>query len=252
MEADFDPTRGLAPGSQLMTPVLAAIRDPLAGSSWSRPETVAGFAAAPPNASLMRVAASEYARRPGGRVMDIGCGAGRNAIPLAIAGWDVLGVDLSLPMLESAAARRSRADGTGRLRLALAPMDSLPVRDRSCDLLVAHGIWNLARSSQLFRRAVREAARVANPGAALFVFTFSRHTFGAHIAPIAGESFVFTEFSGEPQCFLTKEQLTSELAAAGFVRDPSLEFRELNRPVPGELRMGRGPVVYEALFRYSG
>jgi ubiquinone/menaquinone biosynthesis C-methylase UbiE len=53
-------------------------------------------------------------------------------------------------------------------------MDRLPLGDASIDLVVAHGIWNLARSAAEFRRAIAEAARVARPDAGLFVFTFSR------------------------------------------------------------------------------
>jgi hypothetical protein len=127
-------------------------------------------------------------------------------------------------------------------------MDSLPIRDRSCDLVIAHGIWNLAPSSAVFRRAVREAARVAAAGAALFVFTFSRNTLPPHVLPVPGEPFVFTEFSGEPQCFVTADQLLSELASAGFEPHPAVPRRELNRPECGELRCG-APVIYEAAFR---
>ena len=127
-------------------------------------------------------------------------------------------------------------------------MDALPVRDGSCDLVIAHGIWNLARSAADFRRAVREAARVAKTGAGLFVFTFSRHTLPPDAEPVVGEAFVFTQFSGEPQCFLTEEQLVSELSAAGFVSEPSVPLSEYNRPRPGTLG-GGAPVIYEAAFR---
>ena len=92
-------------------------------------------------------------------------------------------------------------------------MDQLPMASESFDFIVAHGNWNLARSSSEFRAAIREAARVARPGCALFVFTFSRHTLPPEALPIANESFVFTQFSGQPQCFLTEEQLVTELAA---------------------------------------
>lgn len=226
-----------------------AITDPLAASRWSRPETVAGFTAAGPNPELMRLAAREPGRA-GGRALDLGCGAGRNAVPLAAAGWDVVGVDLSWPMLQAAHARARQEGVQDRLRLLLAPMHRLPVRDRSCDLLVAHGIWNLARTAAEFRRGVREAARVAAPGAALFVFTFSRHTFPPDTAPVPGEPFVFTQFSGEAECFLTEEQLVSELGAAGFVPDPAVPIRELNLPRPGTVRSGGPPVIYEAAFRH--
>lgn len=183
-------------------------------------------------------------------MLDIGCGAGRNAIPLAAQGWQVLGLDTSLPMLLAAREQVRRGhDGGVRLLLALAPMHRLPVADRSCDVIVAHGIWNLARSGTEFRQAVREAARVAAPGAAVFVFTFSRHTLPPDAEPVDGESFVFTQFSGEPQCFLTEQQLVTELMAEGFAVDEATPLRELNRPAPGSLPTRRAPVIYEAVFR---
>lgn len=222
-------------------------RDPLAGSPWSDPRTVQGFVQSPPNESLMAVAAAAF--RPSARLVDIGCGAGRNAMPLARLGWHVTGTDLSSAMLAAAAARL-RADAvSGRCALVLAGMEALPFAAGSFDFVVAHGIWNLARSGRQFRHAVLEAARVARPGAPLFVFTFSRHTLAPAAEPIAGESFVYTQFSGEPQVFLTAEQLVAEMAGAGFVADPAYPLRELNRP-QGALRTG-GPVIYEGVFRYQ-
>jgi SAM-dependent methyltransferase len=223
--------------------------DPLAGSQWSTPSTVAGFAQSAPNAVLMTFAKEELWRVRSGRALDLGCGAGRNAVPLAHLGWSVVGIDLSWPML-GAAATRSREDRLdNRLHLVLAPMESLPARDRSFDLVIAHGIWNLAHSGAQFRRALCEAARVAKPGAGLFVFTFSRNTLPQQTEPVSGESFVFTQFSGEPQCFLTEAQLSAELGRVGFAPDPSVPLREYNRPQPGALMTGTLPVIYEAAFR---
>jgi SAM-dependent methyltransferase len=226
------------------------VRDRTGESPWSRPETVAGFVTSPPNAALIQFAEPELSRARRRRLLDIGCGAGRNAIPLAAQGWHVLGLDMSMPMLRAAGSRvRGDRDSGARLRLAFAPMDSLPVADRSCDFIVAHGIWNLARRGAEFRHAVREAARVAAAGAPLFVFTFSRHTLPPDAEPVVGESFVFTQFSGEPQCFLTAEQLVTELTAAGFVPDEAIPLRELNRPAPGALPTRSAPVIHEGVFR---
>lgn len=225
--------------------------DPREGSPWSTPETVAGFAQSLPNAVLMRFAEDELRRFGSARALDLGCGAGRNAVPLARMGWNVLGIDLSWPMLH-AAARRAREDRLDdRLSLALAPMDAIPARDRCFDLIIAHGIWNLAHSGAEFRRALGEAARVARPGAGLFVFTFSRNTFPPETEPVQGESFVFTQFSGQPQCFLTEAQLVSELRAVGFGLEPRVQIQEYNRPRPGTLQSGTPPVIYEAAFRYE-
>lgn len=226
------------------------MKDPLAGSAWSAPATVAGFARSSPNEVLAAFAREERGRLGRGRALDLGCGAGRNAVPLARDGWDVLAIDLSWPMLRSAAERAAAEGVRGRVAVALAPMDRIPAPARAFDLVVAHGIWNLARSAQEFREAVSEAARVARPGAALFVFTFSRHTLPEEASPVRGEPFVFTEFSGQPQCFLTAEQLVAEMGGAGFVPDGAVPLTEHNRPAPG-LSCRGGPVIYEAAFRRS-
>ena len=211
---------------------------------------VAGFAQSPPNETLIRFAAAERGRAGGARALDIGCGAARNAVPLARAGWDVVGVDLVAPMLAAAVERaRDVLDG-GRVLFAQATMHELPVADGSIDLIVAHGVWNLATTDAEFRTAVREAARVAKPGAALFVFTFSRHTIAPGAPSHGTESFIFTQFSGQPQCFLTAEQLVEELSAAGFAPDAAVPMTEHNMPKPGAFRAPGPPVIYEAAFRF--
>jgi SAM-dependent methyltransferase len=219
-----------------------------AAKAWEAPATVEGFVRSPANQTLLQYAARLRNHNAVIRVLDIGCGAGRNAVPLARDGFYVTGTDLSWPMIQAAAAR----DAAGRLQLAVAPMDALPVMDGSSELIIAHGIWNLARSGAEFRRAVREAARAAAPGARLFVFTFSRHTLPPEEQPVAGETFVFTRFSGEPQVFLTSDQLLDELRDAGFEPDPALPLRELNARPPGQIRLGGPPVIYEGGFRFSG
>jgi SAM-dependent methyltransferase len=222
--------------------------DPLAGSSWSAPGTVAGFSQSLPNDTLIHFAAQVLRQQGARRALDIGAGAARNTVPLAELGWQVLATDLSWPMVVAGAARARDANVGDRVQFALAPMNRLPAASNSVDLVVAHGIWNLARSGTEFRSAVREAARAAKKGAALFVFTFSRNTLPDAAEPVLGEDFVFTQFSGQPQCFLTEEQLIAELGAEGFELDARVPLREHNRPKPGALRGPMGPVIYEAAF----
>lgn len=215
-------------------------------SRWGDPDTVAGFSRSEPNATLMRFVESEMGRKPRTAVLDLGCGAGRNAVPIAALGCSVLGTDVEWPMLE-AAARRAQAHGVAsRTQWALAPMDRLPTPDHAFDVIVAHGIWNLARSATEFRQGVAESARAGRPGAGLFVFTFSRHTLAPDAEPVPGEPFVFTQFCGEPQCFLTEVELLAEMASAGF--EPLGPIAEHNRPRLGQLSRG-GPVIYEGTFR---
>ncbi len=201
---------------------------------------------------LLRYVREECRRHPRLRILDLGCGAARNAARMAALGATVLGLDLAAPMLEAARRRIATEGVAGRVALARAAMDRLPLAAGAFDLVVAHGIWNLARSAAEFRRAVAEAARVARPGAGLFVFTFSRATLAEDASPAPGEPFVFTQFAGEPQCFLTEQQLVEELRRVGFDKDPPGRLTEYNRPPAGRRLVPTGPVVYEGTFRRIG
>ena len=222
--------------------------DPLAGTPWSAPNTVAGFVKGEPNQTLMSYAAQVLAR--GGRVaLDIGCGAARNTMPLALQGWAAIGTDLSSAMLGAARTRIASHEGAARAVCLQAPMEHLPIRSQAVDLVVAHGIWNLATSDAQFRAAVAEAARVTRPGGSLFVFTFSRHTLPEDATPVDGEALTFTQFSGHPQIFVDADSLRGELARAGFAPDPSLPLIEHNAPTARTLHVaGGGPVIYEGGF----
>ncbi len=224
---------------------------------WDEPGTVASFASGAPNRALLEFA-STYGgsgRRP--RCLDLGCGAARNALPLARLGFDVVGIDLS-PLMLAAAQRRLAIGATpeelaasGRVNLLRAAMAPLPFRDASFDFVVAHGIWNLARSAVEFRAAVLEAGRVARPGAGLFVFTFSRTTLAAAVQGddhAHGDPLADSSWNGEPCCFVSAAQLVAELARGGFTPVTGAPIEELNVPLPGELRAPRAPVIWQARF----
>ncbi len=211
---------------------------------------VAGFAASAPNATLLALAGDIRRDLARPRALDIGCGAGRHAIPLAQSGWDVVAVDRSMAMLLAAHPRAAREQVAARTQFVQAEMHRLPAADRRFDLLIAHGIWNLAQAAAEFRQGLEEAARAAAPRARLFIFTFSRTTLPPGAEPVPGEPYVFTGFAGRPQTFLTEGQLLDELARAGFLPDPRHPLHELNKPLPGALpALAPAPVIWEGLFR---
>jgi len=76
----------------------------------------------------------------GGRVLELGCGTGRIAMPLARTGVNIVGIDRSAPMLARAAARLNRAQRSRRSRAPLlvrGDIRTLPFADASCGMVVA-------------------------------------------------------------------------------------------------------------------
>src|SRR5262245_62204178 len=57
------------------------------------------------------------AAEQGGPILDVGCGTGRVAVALAEEGFEVVGVDLSKPMLRQAEDRRSELPSEVAARL---------------------------------------------------------------------------------------------------------------------------------------
>lgn len=68
------------------------------------------------------------AARAAGRILELGVGSGRLAVPLAAAGWSVTGVDLDPAMLARARARAVAADPQAAARLDLVEGDARTVR----------------------------------------------------------------------------------------------------------------------------
>ncbi|HEV2871506.1 MAG TPA: class I SAM-dependent methyltransferase [Actinomycetota bacterium] len=99
---------------------------------------------------------------PGTRLLDLCCGPGRHAVPLAQLGYRVTGLDLSRPLLARAAA----AAGAGlTVGLVAADMRRLPFADGSFDAVLnlfnAFGYLEDETQDEL---VLAEVARVLAPG----------------------------------------------------------------------------------------
>ncbi len=97
------------------------------------------------------------------RVLEIGIGTGRIALPVVAAGCRVIGFDLSAEMLAEVKAQLADDDRRARLRILRADMHAIPLRDNSVDGAMAIHVLHLAKD---WRKVLTEAARVMRTGAA--------------------------------------------------------------------------------------
>ena len=95
------------------------------------------------------------------RVLDLGCGDGTTAVPLAKTGADVTGIDISRPLVE-AGNRRAREAGLSRLKFQEGDACNLVgIADRSFDLVLS--MFGAMFAPKPFDVA-KEMVRVTKPG----------------------------------------------------------------------------------------
>lgn len=114
----------------------------------------------------LRTLADEGVRGP---VLELGCGTGRVAVPLATAGHRVTGVDLSEAMLRRARRRRRSLPPEVAIRLRFSRQDmrsfAFPRRFSAC--VVAFSTFNLLPTADDRRQCVQRLAVALEPGAPL-------------------------------------------------------------------------------------
>jgi ubiquinone/menaquinone biosynthesis C-methylase UbiE len=96
-----------------------------------------------------------------GPVLELGCGTGRVALPVARQGAHVIGIDRSASMLARALTRVKRAKLQPRIQLIRGDIRHLPFPDRSFPLVMApYGILQSLLDEQLLSATLREVRRV--------------------------------------------------------------------------------------------
>jgi ubiquinone/menaquinone biosynthesis C-methylase UbiE len=131
-------------------------------------------------ASMPRKTALQLLGKPAGRLLDIGCGGGSHMAAFGVAGWHVVGIDVSEAQLELARARGCEVV-QGRA-------ESLPFEDASFDAAVS--LWTHTDVDD-WPAAVREARRVVRQGGQ-FVYI------GVHPCFVGPHS-LFVEGKGVPE-----------------------------------------------------
>ena len=115
--------------------------------------------------------AAMSAATAGTTALDLACGTGDIAFRLADRGARVVGMDITLRMLELAAVKREREATGGGVMLVAGDMMSLPFANGAFDVVTTgYGIRNVP----VIAPALAEIARVLKPGGLFLSLDFNR------------------------------------------------------------------------------
>ena len=107
--------------------------------------------------------------RQGDRVLDAGCGSGRNLVYLLNAGFDVQAVDANPHAVAEVRELAARlAPGLPADRFVQSAIESLPWPDRSFSVVISSAVLHFARDHEQFAAMVREMWRVLDRGGMFF------------------------------------------------------------------------------------
>jgi len=106
---------------------------------------------------------------PGMRVLDAGCGTGRNLVYLLKSGWEVFGIDESSAAV--AQTQRLVTEVAPHLPLdnfRVEPVERMSFADAGFDVVVSSAVLHFACDEEHWRAMVREMWRVLKPGGIFF------------------------------------------------------------------------------------
>ena len=100
---------------------------------------------------------------PDQRILDAGCGQGRNLVWLASQGAELFAVDRDLAAIE-----KVRSLGLDEDHARVAEVDALPFETGSFEVVLCNAVLHFARDEAHFEGMLLELARVLTPGGLLF------------------------------------------------------------------------------------
>jgi SAM-dependent methyltransferase len=106
---------------------------------------------------------------PGDRVLDAGCGGGRNLVYLLREGWDVHGVDANPAAIDEVRAMAARlAPSLPPSNFRVAPVERTGLPDGFADVVLSSAVLHFARDHAQFDAMLAEMWRVLRTGGMLF------------------------------------------------------------------------------------
>jgi SAM-dependent methyltransferase len=148
---------------------------------------------------------------PGMRVLDAGCGRGRNLAYLLRAGFDVCAVDQAAGAVE--AVRRLAAEAAPALPAAgfrVEPVERTSFADASFDAVLSSAVLHFARDPEHFDAMLAEMWRVLRPGGLFWARLATDIGIEDRVRPLGGRRFLLPDGT---ERFLADEAMLAGAAA---------------------------------------
>ena len=127
---------------------------------------------------------------PGMRILDAGCGSGRNLVHLLRSGYEVFAVDPDAGAVESVRAlARSLAPALPASNFSVQKVEAMAFDDAWADVVICNTVLHFARDDAHFEAMLLGAWRVLKPGGLFFSRLGSSTGMEAQIVPIAGRRY---------------------------------------------------------------
>ena len=160
-------------------------------------------------------------RLQGLRVLDIGCGGGLLAEPMARLGADITGIDAT-PEAIAAAAAHAEAGGLN-ITYRCCTAEALAAEGPAFDVIYASEVIEHVTDRRLFAAAI---AGMLAPGGTVVITTINRTLASLALAKVALEYIFRLVPAGthDPARFVKPAELRAEFAAAGIMLDDMTGF----------------------------
>jgi SAM-dependent methyltransferase len=146
---------------------------------------------------------------PGDRILDAGCGEGRNLPYFLRSGFDVSAVDESAEAIDAVRALAAAlAPGLPAANFRVERVDDLSFADGSFDGVISSAVLHFARDERHFHRMVGEMWRVLRGGGILFARLASTIGIEDRIHHIAGRR--YWQPDGSERFLVDEDLLTRE------------------------------------------
>lgn len=138
------------------------------------------------------------------KVLDAGCGGGRNLFYFLRNGFEVFGVDpdpRAVQAVKELSAALAPANPPGNF--VVCPAESLPYNDAAFDLVVCNAVLHFAKDEQHFDNMLRSMFRVLKPGGYFFARLASDIGLETLVQPLGNSRYLLPDGT---ERFLVNEQ----------------------------------------------